>query len=499
MTKLCVPVREETSEAMLGAMRGLPGCVDTVEVRLDYLWNARPQLLPADVERICSGKDRPIIATNRPRREGGLYEGPEDERLESLRKAATLGAEYVDIELGSVAALGEITGGAQKIVSYHNFQETPPNLDGIHRSAAAAGADVVKIAVMARDILDTLPVLALLERHAATIPTIALSMGEEGLTTRVIGAKLGAFLVYSCAKEGRETAPGQIPYDEMEGMYRFSRIGAGTAVFGVVANPVAHSMSPAIHNAAFAEVGLDAVYLPFKVTDPGPFLDGYEPYDLKGLSVTIPHKEAMVFLMDELDEMAERADAVNTVVIRDGRRYGSNTDVAAALAALESAAGRAGLVPFDRCTVLLLGAGGAARALAYGLAGRVTGMTIANRTVSRARDLASEVDARWCGLGQIAELRPDILINTTSVGMYPNLDESPVPPPMLRDGMVVFDAVYNPVETKLLRQARETGCVTASGFEWFVTQAVAQFETWTGLPAPRERMAEAVRERLSQT
>lgn len=498
MTKLCVTLTEQTPEAMLAAMRRLPAFVDMAEVRLDHIRKVRPCLSASDVERICQGKDRPIVVTNRPRREGGLNEGPEDARVESLRKAAALGAEYVDIELDSVGVLGEIRGGTQRIVSYHNFELTPPDLDNIHRNAVAVGADVVKVAVMARDIVDTLPIMALLRRHAASVPTIALSMGEEGLPTRLMGRKLGAFLVYACAEEGSEAAMGQVPCREMEHLYRFSQISAGTDIFGVVANPVAHSMSPVIHNAAFAEAGLDAVYLPFKVTEPRPFLEGYEPYDLKGLSVTIPHKEAMVPLMDEVDELTARVGALNTVVIRDGRRLGSNTDVAAALGVLESCAGRAGLLPLERCTVLLLGAGGAARAIAFGLSGRVAQMTIANRTLSRGRDLAAEVGASWCGLDEIANLRPDILVNTTSVGMYPRTDESPVPESMLRRGMVVFDAVYNPMETTLLQQAREAGCIAAAGLEWFIAQAAVQFETWTGLVAPRERMAQVVLERLSR-
>jgi len=329
------------------------------------------------------------------------------------------------------------------------------------------------------------------------MPTIALSMGEEGLPTRVLAAKYGAFLSYASLAPGKGSADGQVPYEEMEGLYRFSRISRRTSVYGVVANPVAHSMSPAIHNAAFAEVGLDAVYLPFKVTDPAAFLDAYERHDLRGLSVTIPHKEAMVPLMDEVDELTARIGALNTVTVRNGRRYGSNTDVAAALAALEHAARQAGLLPLERRAALLVGAGGAGRAIAYGLAGRVGRLIIANRTVWRGRKLAGEIGAEACGLHDIPALSFDILINTTSVGMHPNTDETPVAASVLRPGMVVFDAVYNPIETRLLCEARQAGCVTASGFEWFVSQAAAQFETWTGMPAPRARMAEVVRERLS--
>jgi len=483
---------------MLSAMHALPPYVHVAEIRFDYLEGCGRADAASDIESICRGKDRPILVTFRPAREGGLYDGPEPHRLGLLRRAAELGVDFIDIELDSVAALGETASGARRIVSYHNFDETPADLEDIHRRAREAGADVVKIAVRANDIADTLPVLQLLQRHAAETPTIALSMGEEGIPTRVLAPKLGGFLTFASLSDELASASGQVPYTQMEEMYHFSRIGPATQVYGVVANPVAHSMSPAIHNAAFAELGLDAVYLPFKVNDCAGFLTGYEPYDLNGLSVTIPHKGTMLALMDEVDELSARIGAVNTVTIRDGKRYGSNTDVAAALGSLEGAAERADLTPLSERTVLLLGAGGAGRALAYALSDRAGKLIIANRTVSRGEELAAEVGATACGMDQIAHTEPDILVNTTAVGMHPNVDASPVPMSVLRRGMVVFDAVYNPIETRLLRDAAQAGCVTASGFDWFVAQAAAQFETWTGKAAPRERMAQVVRERLTR-
>jgi 3-dehydroquinate dehydratase/shikimate dehydrogenase len=497
MAILCVPLTGRTADEMLAAMRALPPFVQAVEARMDYMAGDVSRLV-AELEALCRGKDRALIVTVRPKREGGLWDGPEPQRLDLLRRACALGAEYIDVELDSVAALGETCANTRRIVSHHNFQQTPADLEALHREAAAAGADVVKITVTARDITDTLPVFALLKRHAARIPTIALSMGEEGLPTRVLASKFGGFLTYASLEAGKGSAPGQVPWRDMEQMYRFHRIGPTTPVYGVVANPVAHSMSPAIQNAAFAELGMDAVYLPFKVAEPKAFLDGYQPLDLRGLSVTIPHKEAMLALMDETDELSQRVGAVNTVDIRGGRRYGSNTDVAAALAALTGAAERAGLLPLTRRTVLMVGAGGAGRALAYGLAGQAGRLFIANRTASRAERLAADVGADTCGLDEIGTLRPDVLINTTSVGMYPNVDDTPAPVGALRKGMVVFDAVYNPIETRLLREAREAGCVTASGFDWFVSQAAAQFEIWTGRPAPRDIMADVVRRRLSR-
>jgi 3-dehydroquinate dehydratase/shikimate dehydrogenase len=471
-------------------MRSLPAAVDMVEVRLDLMQSA-------NLERICAAKDRPIIITNRPVREGGACKGGESERLEALRHAAELGADYVDVELDSVGALGELPGGTAKIVSHHDCERTPSDLEALLQPILDTDPDVAKLVLTARDITDVLPVIALLDRYASRVPLVALSMGEEGLVSRVLAGKFGAFLTFASSSEGRESAPGQVPVSQMLGMYRFDRIKASTAVYGVVANPVAHSMSPAIHNAAFAAVGLEAVYLPFKVTDPKAFLEGFEPYDLKGLSVTIPHKEAMLGLVDDADGIATEIGAVNTVAIRDGRRLGCNTDVAAAVGAVEDAVRRAGAEPLSTCNVLLVGAGGAARAIAYGLRRKGVRLTIANRTVERGVKLAGELGADACSLEQMVELSPDVIVNSTSVGMWPRVDESPVPTEMLREGMVVFDSVYNPIRTRLLREAEEAGAVTASGLDWFVSQAAAQFEFWTGQDAPREVMEEAVRSRLT--
>jgi 3-dehydroquinate dehydratase/shikimate dehydrogenase len=490
VTKLCVPLTEPNTEALLAAMHALPRQVDLVEVRLDHM-------AAYDLARICSSKDRPIIVTNRPTREGGRYDGPEAPRIASLARAAELGADYVDVELDSVAPLGELKGGCRKIVSRHDFEGTPPDLEDILRRILGTGPHVAKVAVTAQDIAQVPPVLALLARHAARVPLIALSMGEPGLTSRILACKLGAFLTFASASAGRESAPGQPPYDQMLGMYRFQQIGRGTAVYGVVADPVAHSMSPAVHNAAFAALNLDAVYLPFHVTDPRSFLDAFQSYDLRGLSVTIPHKEAMLNLMDEVGQDARAIGAVNTVAIRQGRRCGWNTDVRAAVQAIEDAVGRAGLHPMSARTVLLVGAGGAARAIAFGLRGRVARLVIANRTVERGQKLAAEFGLEACGLHQVRGIQPDILVNATSVGMWPHVEESPVPAEALRPGMVVFDSVYNPLETRLLREAQEAGAVTASGLDWFVNQAAAQFELWTGLSAPRDVMRGAVKARLA--
>ena len=491
MTRLCVALVEKGTDTMLEAMRGLPREVDMVELRLDAMASC-------ELERLLSGRDRPVIVSNRPERGGGFSDRPERERLGALRRAAELGAEYVDVELDAVDELGALPGATAKIVSYHNFAETPYNLDTIFRRIKAVEPAVVKITAKARDMADVARVLDLLRRRAGDTPLIALSMGEEGLPTRVLAAKFGAFLTFASRESGLESAPGQAPYSEMLGMYRFHQVDAATTLYGVIGNPVAHSMSPAAHNAALAALDINAVYLPFKVTDPALFLDQFEPLGLRGASVTIPYKEAALGLMDEADELARRVGAVNTVKLSEGRRYGCNTDVSAAVRSVEAAAARAGLGPLGALDVLLVGAGGAARAIAYGLHGRVGRLSIANRTAERGQRLAKELDADPYGLDEVADLAPDVLINATSVGMWPGVNECPVPDGALRAGMVVFDSVYNPIRTELLKRAEAAGATVASGVDWFVNQAAAQFELWTGQGAPREVMRRELEHRLGK-
>jgi 3-dehydroquinate dehydratase/shikimate dehydrogenase len=489
MTEMCVSLMRETTDELMRSLRALPPEVGLAEVRLDAMSEF-------DLERIIGGADRPLIITCRPEREGGRTRMAEDDRLDKLRRAARLGADYVDVELDSVDRLGELPGTAQKIVSYHDFERTPDELEGIFRRIRHSGADVVKLAVRAEEIGDTARVLQLLRRHAGEVPTIALAMGEEGLASRVLAGKFGAFLTFACESDDRRAAPGQIDVAQMLQMYRFPAIDADTEVYGVIANPVAHSMSPAIHNAAFQAIGRNAVYLPLKVDDPARFFNAFEPLGLRGASVTIPHKETVRQLMDAVDELSAGIGAVNTVLIHDGQRSGRNTDVAAALSAIQDAAERANMHTLENRDVLVVGAGGAGRAIAYGLTTRGATVTIANRTVSRAEQLAAELGARACGLDEMRALAPEILVNATCIGMWPEVDRSPVPAAMLRSGMVVFDSVYNPVQTRLLREAEQAGCVTASGLDWFVRQAVAQFEWWTNQEAPRKVMERVVRDRL---
>lgn len=498
-TRLCVAITEQTTARAVEAVRALPPDVSTVEVRFDYI--AEP-----DVERICRACDREMIATCRPPRQGGRFYGEEPDRLDILRRAAAAGAAFVDLEEDSRHKIGflALPAGCRLILSSHDFSRTPDDLPSVFarlHSLAPDGA-IVKLATKAESIIDAVCMLRDVREFILETgcDAIGLCMGEEGLITRILAPKVGAFLTFASAGQGGESAPGQLPFREMLDLYHFDRIGPRTRVYGVIANPVGHSMSPAIHNAAFAHVGLDAVYLPLKVHAVEPFVPAFRPFDVGGYSVTIPHKEAMVALVDEVEPLVEEIGALNTVVYDGDRAFGYNTDVNAAVGAIREACVQAGWGEDENVLlgqkVLLIGAGGAGRALAHGLKAAGALLTVANRTVERAERLAAEVDAEFVPLDGVDTVEYDILVNTTSVGMSPKVDAMPVPAEILNAGTVVFDAVYNPLETRLLRCAREAGCIVATGFQWFVGQAAAQFELWTQHAAPLEIMADVVRRKL---
>jgi 3-dehydroquinate dehydratase/shikimate dehydrogenase len=479
---------------------------DLVECRLDYL--DRPD--PPAVQTLLAGRPLPVIVTCRPARQGGRFAGEESRRLALLSEAARLGAEYVDLELDALPAgadlVGLVRGGdsrTQVILSHHDLAGRPADLDEIVSRLEASGADVVKVAFAASGPEDALAALAVLRR--CTKPAIALAMGECGAASRILAGKFGAFGTFAALEEGAESAPGQLTLQEMKRLYRWQAIGPGTRVYGVIGCPVAHSVSPAVHNAAFAAAGVDAVYVPLRI-EPGAenfnrFLDALvnAPWaDFGGLSVTIPHKENALARVGAgaVDELSRRIGAINTIRLEaSGGLRGWNTDYAAAINALCSAMNIAREDLAAR-KVAVVGAGGAARAVVAALAHYRAEVAIHNRTASRAQRLAEEFGCSAAGLEELGRTSAQVLVNCTSVGMHPEVEQSPLEriPPAVK---VVFDTVYNPAQTRLLRLAAAAGCRCVSGVEMFVNQAVAQFEIWTGRPAPREVMRQAVMDQLS--
>ncbi|MBS3734669.1 MAG: shikimate dehydrogenase [Phycisphaerae bacterium] len=470
---------------------------DAVECRLDLL-NAPPD--PAALHTLLDAPPLTVVVTNRPTRQGGRFAGDEQQRLAILRQAADLGATFVDVEddVDTPPAPAQ-----QTIRSHHDFARRPERLDEILTQLEASPAAVSKVAFAAGVCADAFVALDLLQRGRR--PTIALAMGEAGLASRILARKFGAFGTFASLAAGAESAPGQPTLAELRHRFRWDALQADTSVYGVIGFPVSHSMSPDIHNAAFEATGHNGVYVPLLVragaTCFSATLDAIRarPWlDWRGLSVTLPHKEhALAYVgPSRCDELTVQIGAVNTITFDDdGELHGTNTDYAAALDAL---CGAMAITRDDLAgrSVAVLGAGGVSRAIVAALAHYGATVTIYNRTVQRAHRLAAEFSLAHGALEDAATAHAEIVINCTPLGMHPEPDATPLP--RLPTGAeVVFDTIYTPIETRLLREARAAGCRTVSGVEMFVNQAAAQFECWLPTPAPRDVMRQVVLDRLA--
>lgn len=531
MTHLAVAVMVHSLDhGLTAAAHAAAQGADLVEFRIDQFTD--------DAEAVVQLVERsalPCVITCRLASEGGLFDGDEQTRI-SLLERIGLGVRqpaYIDIELAAYQSSANLRQKVNLVVDHpgqvrptstglilstHDFEKRPIDLyQRIEAMAASAACRVIKVAWMSRSLRDNIEAFEIVLQRAK--PTIALCMGESGLASRVLAKKFGALLTFAALDAGSGTASGQPTVADLKTRYRWDAIDAETRVFGVIGYPVSHSMSPAIHNGGFDRTGFNGVYLPmpippeyehFKATVIS-WLD-MAPLHFSGASVTIPHKQNLLkFVRDaggEVEPLAQQIGAANTLVVRDGndfsRLYACNTDYAAALdsvcAALqckrEDMAGR---------RVAVIGAGGAARAIAAGFAHYGATIVIYNRTLANAENLAAAftedrgkvVPAR---LEKLCDSCCEIYINCTSVGMHPNIDDSPIesnkPEKGWGPGTVVFDTVYNPAETRLLREARADGCTTIPGTEMFVRQGAAQFEQWTGQKAPVENFAEVIAEQL---
>jgi 3-dehydroquinate dehydratase/shikimate dehydrogenase len=459
-----------------------------VELRLDWLSRA------PDLNRLLKDRPGPVVVTCRRPDDGGRWSGAEDQRRSLLRQAIVMGADYVDLEVDVAGAIPRY-GKTKRIVSYHNFTDTPDNIEELHADLCKFDADIVKLVTMAQSPRDNVRLLNLV--RGARVPTIAFCMGDLGLASRVLCVKFGSPFSYATFSRERVLAPGQIPFDDMRGLYHVDEINAQTRILGVVGDPIAHSHSPLIHNAALRSDNINAVYVPFRIPpdELAITLDAFQAWDVKGYSVTIPHKTAAAAYAQVKDDIVTDTGAANTLYRDDlGQWCAANTDYEAAIATLrlaiegEELAGK---------RVLILGAGGVARAIARGVSRAGCVVTIANRNKDRARELVEQVGCNVTTWENRGAVDSDILINCTPVGMWPNMNDTPFAQHWLRDHMVVFDTIYNPENTLLIKEARERGCRTASGLEMFVRQAAAQYERFNQRVAPLEVMRAALRKGIS--
>ncbi|XP_058202282.1 bifunctional 3-dehydroquinate dehydratase/shikimate dehydrogenase, chloroplastic isoform X2 [Rhododendron vialii] len=499
-TLICAPLMGDSIDRMLIDMSEAKSSgADLVEVRLDSLKSFDPR---RDIEILIKRCPLPTLFTYRPKWEGGLYEGDENSRLDALRLAMELGADYIDVELQVAQEFnssmnGKKHGKCAVIISSHNYQNTPSreDLGNLVARIQAAGADIVKIATTALDITDVARVFEITVH--SQVPIIAMVMGERGLMSRILCPKFGGYLTFGTLESGVASAPGQPTIDDLMKLYNFRQIGPDTKVFGIIGKPVSHSKSPILYNEAFKQVGFDGVYIHLLMDDIAKFFQTYSSTDFAGFSCTIPHKEAAVKCCDEVDPVAKSIGAVNCIIRKssDGKLFGCNTDYVGAITAIEDALRGSGHAngtigsPLAGKLFVVVGAGGAGKALAYGAKEKGARVMIANRTYDRAKEIADTIGGDALSLADLNDFHPEdgmILANTTSIGMHPKVDETPVSKRALSSYALVFDAVYTPKITRLLREAEESGATIVTGVEMFIGQAYEQFERFTGLPAPRE-------------
>lgn len=463
-----------------------------VELRLDYIRG------PINLKRLLAERPGPAIVTIRRPEDGGQFQGSEDQRRMLLRLAIADGVDYVDLEEDVAAAIPRY-GATKRIVSLHDFRKTPDDLEAIHARLSALDADIVKIATMANQPSDNLRMLRLIRR--ASVPTVGICMGDIGTPTRLLAGKFGAPFTFASFHHEREIAPGQLSFEQMTKIYDYERIGTDTEIYGVIGDPIAQSYSPLIHNAAFRHFQMNRAYVPFRVPREHlhGFLDAAPELGIRGLSVTIPHKESVVKRLTHLDGAVKGVSACNTLLFRDGEISGYNTDYRAAMDSLATAfaADGDGRPNLKNKTALVLGAGGAARAIAHGLMRRGAEVVLCSRTLERATKLAEVVGCKTIEWAARHNFWIDLLVNCTPVGMHPNVDEIPFDKHYLKPSMIVFDTVYNPEQTLLVKEARNRYCTVITGVDMFVRQAELQFEKFAGQELNNDVMRDALRQAIS--
>jgi shikimate dehydrogenase/3-dehydroquinate dehydratase type I len=478
LTRICVPVCEKDLDALRNTCDRATEWADLIELRLDCL-----EQIPESLTEIIQRLSRPVILTLRPSEQGGHRKLSREERQRFWSSTAPHGETiWWDIEGDLISDLAP-PSWSRVIVSHHDFSGVPGDLKQIYERLAHTPAAVVKIAVHANDILDCIPVFQLLDRaRAAGREIIAIAMGNAGIATRVLGPARGSFLTYGALDDESATAPGQVNARKLRSLYHLDKIDNETMICGLVGLPVMHSVSPHIHNSAFVSEGVNGVYLPFEVHDaPQFFKRMVHPrtralnWNLRGLSITAPHKQAVMECLDWIDADAKEIGAVNTVVIETDRLLGYNTDATGFIVPLLKR-----FTSLSDARVAVIGAGGAARAAVWALKNESANVTLFARNPTKARPLAESFGISCNSLADASFAGYDLVINTTPVGSGAHVDESPATQKQLTGSRCVYDLIYNPEETRFLQEANEAGCETLGGLEMLVAQARLQFELWTG-------------------
>ncbi|AEU38518.1 shikimate dehydrogenase [Granulicella mallensis] len=497
--KICVAVTGATPDELIEKATNVLKETTFLEFRLDYL--PKPMAaLPLLKEFLAENGAATVIATCRCKENGGRFEGSNTGALDVLLKAAESGFQLVDIELEAIEKLPKTTmdrlreAGAAVIISHHDFHGTK-DLDAVYNRIEPFAPDFIKVVPTAKSLSDNLTLMRFLERmeDRSKSSIVGICMGEAGIISRVLGLRAGSAFTFAAANAGEETAPGQIAARTLIEDYRIDQVDAATKVYGVAGNPIRSSLSPLMMNTAFRRETVNAVYLALQATKVDDLFKLVREIPIQGLSVTMPLKEAIMPLLERTDPLSAKIGAVNTVLrAQDGKFYGFNTDVAGIVGPLERRLSLKG------AKVLVLGAGGAARAAVFGCRDKGAEVWILNRTPETAQKLARQAGAKTIKRDAVAKMGFDVIINATPVGMT-GQKAAPLLQPEDLVARIVFDLVYNPIETPLLRLARQKGLTAISGVEMFVQQGARQFEIWTGKPAPEEEMLRVVLHALRQS
>lgn len=511
LTRICVPICEKRASELARRVTDAAGVAELIELRLDCLPSVELNMALRHLEELQRVSLRPLILTLRPAEQGGAREIDTLNRLAFWVENFLYNEQYegfADIECDLLVMIQHSEDERWKkldwkrvICSHHDFTGTPGALEKMYERMKAVPARVFKIAVRADDITDCIPVFDLLERaRREGREIIAIAMGPHGIATRILGPSRGAYLTYAPLGDAPATAPGQMSATALNDLYRIRRIDEQTEIMGLMGSPVAHSVSPQIHNAAFAARRLNAVYIPFEVREAVDFIRRMVhprsrelDWRLRGLSITAPHKSSVMELLDHLEPPARAIGAVNTIVIQKDRLIGYNTDAEAFLAPLKK-----GSESLSGARCALIGAGGAARSTLWALQQEGAAVTMFARNVEIARPLAEKFGAGCSSLENARFAGFDLVINATPLGTRGHHEnETPVTAEQLHGARCAYDLVYNPPETLFMREAREAGCEIIGGLTMLVAQAAAQFKLWSGEDAPLDVMSDAAARALA--
>ena len=488
LPKVCLALSSDTVETMLDTAESMARDNPFIEFRLDYL-KQPPAALPKIHRFLETHQYVTAIGTCRRADNGGKFKGSLASELDVLTKARAAGCHIVDLELQSALkskpeAIARLRGRAGLILSFHDFRATR-NLDETLEKMLKVPADFYKVVTTATTLSDNVAMMKFLQTQSDKHALVGLCMGEQGIISRVLSVRAGSVFTFGAVSADLKTAPGQVSAGDLHSIYRIEQVDAATRVYGVAGDPIEHSLSPVIMNTAMRRENVNGVYLPLHAKTLKDLIRCVREIPLHGLSITMPYKQAILPYLDNTDAHTTKIGACNTVVRgQDGKLYGFNTDAAGVVRPLEQR------LSIESAKVLVLGAGGAARAAVFGLKERGAEIWILNRTSLKAQKLARQAKARTIKRADLRKIAFDVIINATPLGMG-NTRDCPLKDEEIQ-ARVVFDMVYDPVETHLLQVARARGIAVIPGVEMFVQQAARQFEIWTGKPAPAGDMLRAV-------